>query len=143
MRQAGRKDPPVPGPAAGWGLPTCARCSIKLRPLPSRQFLCPRSQRVPPVTGEQPPQSPDWHRDPPGMTPMAFTTLLLVLALGAGEGQGPVGPHAGTRASGEVAGQVDRRGGPLGFLSWDRGIRELVAHRWQGHCRLVWCRMPG
>ncbi|XP_065713941.1 mucin-1 isoform X2 [Patagioenas fasciata] len=84
MRQAGRKDPPVPGPAVGWGLPTCARCSIKLPPLPSRHFPRPGSQRAPPVTGERPPQSPHRHPDPPGMTPMAFTTLLLALALGAG-----------------------------------------------------------
>ncbi|XP_063213290.1 mucin-2-like [Chroicocephalus ridibundus] len=76
--------PPSPGPAAGWGLPTCSRCSIKLPPLPSHRFLIPGSQSAPPANGRAAPQNPERHWARPGMSPMAFTALLLLLLLGAG-----------------------------------------------------------
>lgn len=138
--------PPSPGPAAGWGLPTCSRCSIKLPPLPSHRFLIPGSQSAPPANGRAAPQNPERHWAPPGMSPMAFTALLLLLLLGAGEGLGPMGPRAGgsrpgTRASGELTGQGTGAGSP-GLLS-ERGpggcqSRWPSAPRQQGNGHLSW-----
>lgn len=74
--------PPSPGPVAGWGLPTCSRCSIKLLPLLSHQFLIPGLSSAPPANGRAAAAEPREAPGPPGTSPMAVTTLLLLLVLG-------------------------------------------------------------
>lgn len=80
--QVGQRDPPSLGPVAGWGLPTCSRCSIKLLPLLSHQFLIPGLSSAPPANGRAAAAEPCQAPGPPGTSPMAFSTFLLLLVLG-------------------------------------------------------------
>ncbi|XP_063276433.1 mucin-1 [Prinia subflava] len=80
---SGAERPPCLEPAAGWGLSTCSRCSIKLWPLSSCQFRIPGLRRVPPANGRAAAAQPRVAPGPPDK-PMAFTVLLLLLVLGTG-----------------------------------------------------------
>lgn len=114
LHQAGWRGPPFTtcrsGPVAGWGLPTCSRCSIKLQLPPSHQF--PTAQRRCLTGGAAAAEPPPQALGPPRTSPMEVTALLplLLVVLGAGETRGLVAPGAGGTSS-------------WWELGWDLGVR--------------------